>query len=117
MVYRRPLEVRSSDAGDLGDLVADVLGEQVSAVLGEAGDAGPHRAVTVPGAGTGTRLFSRPSAARTGSFSLTICLPSGASEIGISLKLASANGIPMIVMHQCDAGDQVRDGEPQARRR
>lgn len=41
VVYRRPLEVRSSDAGDLGDLVADVLGEQVSAVLGEAGDGGP----------------------------------------------------------------------------
>ena len=41
VVYRRPLEVRSSDAGDLGDLVAEVLGEQVSAVLGEAGDGGP----------------------------------------------------------------------------
>ena len=41
VVYRRPLEVRSADAGDLGDLVADVLGEQVSAVLGEAGDGGP----------------------------------------------------------------------------
>lgn len=41
VVYRRPLEVRSSDSGDLGDLVADVLGEQVSAVLGEAGDGGP----------------------------------------------------------------------------
>ena len=41
VVYRRPLEVRSSDSGDLGDLVAEVLGEQVSAVLGEAGDGGP----------------------------------------------------------------------------
>ena len=41
VVYRRPLEVRSGDSGDLGDLVADVLGEQVSAVLGEAGDGGP----------------------------------------------------------------------------
>ena len=41
VVYRRPLEVRSSDAGDLGELVAEVLGEQVSAVLGEAGDDGP----------------------------------------------------------------------------
>ena len=41
VVYRRPLEVRSSDTGDLGDLVAEVLGEQVSAVLGEAGDGGP----------------------------------------------------------------------------
>lgn len=41
VVYRRPLEVRSSDAFDLGDLVAEVLGEQVSAVLGEAGDGGP----------------------------------------------------------------------------
>ncbi len=40
VVYRRPLEVRSSDAGDLGDLVAEVLSEQVSAVLGEAGDGG-----------------------------------------------------------------------------
>lgn len=41
VVYRRPLEVRSSDAADLGDLVAEVLGEQVSAVLGEAGDTDP----------------------------------------------------------------------------
>ncbi len=41
VVYRRPLEVRSSDAGDLGELVAEVLGEQVSSVLGEAGDDGP----------------------------------------------------------------------------
>lgn len=41
VVYRRPLEVRSSDAGDLGDLVTEVLSEQVSAVLGEAGDGGP----------------------------------------------------------------------------
>jgi hypothetical protein len=41
VVYRRPLEVRSSDSGDLADLVAEVLGEQVSAVLGEAGDGGP----------------------------------------------------------------------------
>jgi hypothetical protein len=35
VVYRRPLEVRSGDAGELGDLVAEVLGEQLSAVLGE----------------------------------------------------------------------------------
>lgn len=35
VVYRRPLEVRSADSVDLGDLVAEVLGEQVSAVLGE----------------------------------------------------------------------------------
>ncbi len=41
VVYRRPLEVRSSDALDLGDLIAEVLGEQVSAVLGESGDSGP----------------------------------------------------------------------------
>ena len=35
VVYRRPLEVRSGDAGELGDLVVEVLGEQLSAVLGE----------------------------------------------------------------------------------
>src|SRR6478752_7189025 len=34
-----------------------------------------------------------------GSSSGTICLPSGASEIGISLKFAMASGIPMMVMH------------------
>ncbi len=38
VVYRRPLEVRSGDAGELGDLVAEVLGEQLSAVLGEPED-------------------------------------------------------------------------------
>lgn len=38
VVYRRPLEVRSGDAGELGDLVAEVLGEQLTAVLGEPGD-------------------------------------------------------------------------------
>jgi len=36
-VYRRPLEARSTDSGDLGDLVTEVLGEQLSAVLGEHG--------------------------------------------------------------------------------
>ncbi|ACV80459.1 hypothetical protein Namu_4170 [Nakamurella multipartita DSM 44233] len=35
VVYRRPLEVRAGDAGELGDLVAEVLGEQLAAVLGE----------------------------------------------------------------------------------
>jgi hypothetical protein len=35
VVYRRPLEVRAGDAGELSDLVAEVLGEQLSAVLGE----------------------------------------------------------------------------------
>lgn len=34
VVYRRPLEIRSADAGDLGDLVAEVLGEQVGSILG-----------------------------------------------------------------------------------
>ncbi len=38
VVYRRPLEVRSVDVGDLSDLVAEVLGEQVAAVLGEPED-------------------------------------------------------------------------------
>lgn len=38
VVYRRPLEVRSGDAGELGDLVVEVLGEQLSAVLGEPDD-------------------------------------------------------------------------------
>src|SRR5664279_1735931 len=37
VVYRRPLEARSTDSGDLGDLVIEVLGEQLSAVLGEHG--------------------------------------------------------------------------------
>ncbi len=42
VVYRRPLEVRAADSGDLGDLVAEVLGEQLTAVLGEgsSGSAG-----------------------------------------------------------------------------
>ncbi len=37
VVYRRPLEVRAADSGDLGELVAEVLGEQLTAVLGEGG--------------------------------------------------------------------------------
>ncbi len=40
VVYRRPLEVRAADSGDLGELVAEVLGEQLTAVLGE-GDTEP----------------------------------------------------------------------------
>lgn len=36
VLYRRPLEVRAADGGDLEDLVQEVLVEQVSAVLGEA---------------------------------------------------------------------------------
>lgn len=40
VVYRRPLEVRAADSGDLGELVAEVLGEQLTAVLGE-GDVEP----------------------------------------------------------------------------
>ena len=38
VVYRRPLEVRSTTAEDLGDLVAEVLTEQVAAVLGDPSD-------------------------------------------------------------------------------
>lgn len=38
VVYRRPLEVRAADSGDLGELVAEVIGEQLTAVLGEGGD-------------------------------------------------------------------------------
>ncbi len=38
VVYRRPLEIRAADAGDLEDLVEEVLVEQVSAVLGDAAD-------------------------------------------------------------------------------
>lgn len=38
VVYRRPLEVRSGDAGELGDLVAEVLGELLGAVLGDPDD-------------------------------------------------------------------------------
>ena len=37
VVYRRPLEIRAADAGDLEDLVEEVLVEQVTAVLGDAG--------------------------------------------------------------------------------
>lgn len=35
VVYRRPLEIRAADAGDLEDLVEEVLVEQVTAILGE----------------------------------------------------------------------------------
>jgi hypothetical protein len=34
VVYRRPVEVRSRHAADVGDLIIDVLEEQISAVLG-----------------------------------------------------------------------------------
>ncbi len=40
VLYRRPLEVRSTDAVDLGELVSEVLAEQVGAILGEAGPDG-----------------------------------------------------------------------------
>jgi hypothetical protein len=35
VIYRRPLESRAVDNSDLADLVAEVLAEQVSSVLGE----------------------------------------------------------------------------------
>jgi predicted Zn-dependent protease with MMP-like domain len=35
VLYRRPLESRAADSGDLEDLVEDVLVEQVSAMLGK----------------------------------------------------------------------------------
>jgi hypothetical protein len=35
VIYRRPLEGRAVDRSDLGDLVAEVLAEQVASVLGE----------------------------------------------------------------------------------
>jgi predicted Zn-dependent protease with MMP-like domain len=38
VVYRRPLELRAGDADDLSDLVAEVLAEQLSAVLGGSED-------------------------------------------------------------------------------
>lgn len=38
VVFRRPLEVRSGDAGELGDLVAEVLGELLTGMLGEPED-------------------------------------------------------------------------------
>ncbi|WP_395726201.1 metallopeptidase family protein [Nakamurella sp.] len=38
VVYRRPLEVRSGDAGELGDLVAEVLAELLGEMLGEPDD-------------------------------------------------------------------------------
>lgn len=43
VVYRRPLEIRATDVGDLEDLVEEVLVEQVSAMLGdEESDAEPE---------------------------------------------------------------------------
>lgn len=41
VIYRRPLEVRAVDSGDLGELVAEVIGEQLTAVLGEGGEESP----------------------------------------------------------------------------
>ncbi len=41
VIYRRPLEVRAADSGDLGELVAEVIGEQLTAVLGEGGEETP----------------------------------------------------------------------------
>ncbi len=38
VVYRRPLEVRAADAGDLEDLVEEVMLEQVTAILGDGDD-------------------------------------------------------------------------------
>lgn len=38
VIYRRPLEVRAHDGADLEDLVAEVLTEQVEAVLGHDED-------------------------------------------------------------------------------
>ncbi len=38
VVYRRPIELRAGDSGDLVDLVAEVLAEQLSAVLDEPGE-------------------------------------------------------------------------------
>ncbi len=35
VLYRRPLEVRAADPGDLGDLIEEVLTEQVAAIIGE----------------------------------------------------------------------------------
>lgn len=37
VVYRRPLELRAGSSGDLSTLVAEVLAEQLSAVIGEEG--------------------------------------------------------------------------------
>ncbi len=41
IVYRRPLEIRAADTGDLEDLVEEVLVEQVTAVLGEHDEDSP----------------------------------------------------------------------------
>ncbi len=35
VLYRRPLEVRAADPGDLGDLIEEVLAEQVASIIGE----------------------------------------------------------------------------------
>lgn len=40
VIYRRPVQSRAIDAGDLADLVAELLTEQVAAVLGEPEDDG-----------------------------------------------------------------------------
>ncbi len=42
---------------------------------------------------------------------LTICLPNGAKEIGMSLKLASASGIPTTVTAR-RIGDDMPNGKP-----
>lgn len=36
VVYRRPIEMRAGEMGDIGDLVEDILTEQVAAILGDA---------------------------------------------------------------------------------
>src|ERR1700712_1207443 len=38
VIYRRPLEVRAADSGDLGELVAEGIGEQLTAGVGGGGD-------------------------------------------------------------------------------
>jgi hypothetical protein len=41
-------------------------------------------------------------------------LPSGTSDTGISLRLASASGMPMIVIAIASGADQMADGQPDA---
>ena len=38
VVYRRPLEVRALDGGDLSELITEVLVEQLTAIIGEPPD-------------------------------------------------------------------------------
>ena len=61
------------------------------------------------------RAARRPRPRRASASSIgTISRPNGHSETGISLKLPSPSGIPMIVMQSTDSGHEMADREPPA---